>query len=499
MSEKPVNNIRYLRQNALEQERKIMENYFNDFINNYGVDVTYYRNDIKFPDQIDLTPSLTGLENLIYGESSNMSYYLSGGMVIYLEVENDIFEMNKYGTYPNENINIYFTINDFNTRFASQLGKKKSFYDNVTFSGIVSGPNVVIDVPFVGDDILSGTLSATVTSATGTTSISAFDVSFDTTSGYKIPINPYISKTKYYTVSGGEYMAGSNGTVTMTTSTYTGSAQVGVLYYEPESTSKYHSNIMPQVGDFFRMSFFDDNHEEFEITNIADKMMTPGGFNILLQKYIWKCSAVRRNPSYEDVIGDQQTEETNNDEQLNLESYAIEEITNTIHDYTDNRDDVYGGYENTDSPLVSSEVDTSTVNTSGVIFTFNYSGLSYLVADVYNLYFFNKSGDSIRLSDDTRSTGTIPTDIIGLKYLRTDGDNLFYVNNSEESWQLTNNFDADPYVNEIIDITTIQKQDDDFVTSGMHCILDNNMILYSDGDNLFCMNDSGETTQITNL
>ena len=143
MSERTPRDLRYLRKQSLEQERKIYENYFHDLIYNYGVDTTYFRQDTKYPQRWDLTPTLSGMEDLIYGENSNTSYYLSGDMVIYMEVENDIFELNKWALLPNENINLYFTCGDFSTRFASQLGKKKEFLDSIQFSGTYDGTGTI--------------------------------------------------------------------------------------------------------------------------------------------------------------------------------------------------------------------------------------------------------------------------------------------------------------------------------------------------------------------
>jgi hypothetical protein len=92
---------------------------------------------------------------------------------------------------------------------------------------------------------------------------------------------------------------------------------------------------------------------------------------------------------------------------------------------------------------------------------------------------------------------SIPDDIVGLKYMRADDENLYFVNNHDESWQLTNNFNDDPYVNEIQDLSTIIPQVDGFVTNGIHCVLDKGFFLFSDGINLFAINNDFESTQLT--
>lgn len=135
MSKRSNKNVKYLRRDGLKHERKLFENYFYDLIQNYGVDTSYFKNDIKFPEKVDLTPGVSGLENLIYGEAMDPTFYLSGGIPAYIEIENDVFSLTKFGLQPEENLTVYFAVNDFNTRFASQLGKRKEYADQVSFSG----------------------------------------------------------------------------------------------------------------------------------------------------------------------------------------------------------------------------------------------------------------------------------------------------------------------------------------------------------------------------
>jgi hypothetical protein len=460
MSETTPNDLRFMRRNSLEQERKIFENYFHDLIYNYGLDTEYFRQDTKYPEKWDLTPTLSGLEDLIYGENANTTYYLSGDMIIYVEIENDIFELNKWALMPNENISLYFTVNDFSTKFASQLGSKKNFADTIEFTGTHTGTGTLeISGAFIANDILSGIISTSIpASSTGSVEVSSFSVDIDTDVGYKIPINEHIAISNNYTVSGGEYTGASYGTITMGLTSYTCEAVVGVLYYEPTSPNQFNTTIMPQVGDFFRMPFFDGNYEEYEITNIADRVLTTDGINPLLGKYIWKCSAVRRAPSFEDVIGEDQMESNAMQNIQNLQANAIENIADTINDYSNNDDDVYGGYGDTGDYLTSPPIDVSNYDVSGVVFEFDY-GPSYILSDGKNLYFRNENDITTLLSDDSRVSETIPETFAGLGYMRTDGEDLFFVNNDETSWQLTSNFKQDPYVQSIIDVSNMVPSD----------------------------------------
>mgnify|MGYP001228570681 CR=1 FL=1 len=335
MSLRSNTNVKFLRKNGLKQERKLFENYFHDLIQNYGLDTVYYRHDIKFPEKLDLTSNLSGLENLIYGESMDKSFYLSGDIPVYIDVQTDIFELNKFGIQPQENLDIYFSVNDFNTRFSSQLGERKEYKEIINFSGTMPGTawqasGISYTIPFTAstrdyDDEYStvrlendpnedseynldlykgagliGSISTTTVSASGNYQINSFTVNFDTTKGLKIPINPHIASSDYYKISGGSYTAGAFGSITVGTSSYSGSAVVGALYYVQTPPNVYNRNIQPNVGDFFRLSF-KQRSQDYEITNIVDRTITPDGINPLLGKYVWKCNAVRRIEDHETI------------------------------------------------------------------------------------------------------------------------------------------------------------------------------------------------------
>ena len=523
MSERTPRDLRYLRKGSLEQERKIFENYFKDLIYNYGVDTIYFRHNTQYPEKLDTTPKMDGLEDLIYGENSNMEYYLSGEMVVYIEIENDIFELTKYGLQPNENITLYFTVNDFNTKFATELGSKREFVDTIQFTNTFSFDVQYVyhegeEVGYNGESVsydssesqsielssnftisgLSGSIYTEIPyGSSGSIQISSFDVFVNVDEGYKIPVNKYIAKSEDYVVKGGDYMGASFGTANVGTSSCECTARVGVIYYEPVSPNTYNTNIMPQVGDFFRMPFFDGTYEEYEITNIADRIMTADGINPLLGKYIWKCQSVRRAPSHEEVIGGTEMENKANPEIQNLNSYAIDELANSINDYEYSGDDkVYGGYNDTGSYLITSEINLEDYTVSGIVFEFDY-GPSYLLTDGHNLYFRNGNGITTLLSDDTHISMTIPTEVVGLKYMRSDGENLYFVNNNNTSWKLTDSFMENEYLNSIQDLSTVVPQSNGFATNGIHCILDKGFILFSDGINLYAVNEDMESTQLT--
>ena len=538
MSERPTTNVRYLRTRSLDQEQALYANYYKDLIENFGIEATYFRHETKFPNSLDLTPSGEGIENLIYGENTDPNYYLSGDMDIYIEVENDVFEMDKYGITPNENITIYFSVGDFNSRYASRLGGQRLFTGSKTFTGSFSNSPTAsaytLTTPFVVSSRVSNSTKTNYASALATLSGTSFvnivntfgwtksissvpvgtiigglsqqhidfpHMKIASGTGYKLPINPYIAEEKYYSViSGSDFVGSQFGSINFTSAasvvTFSGTLSTNINYYDPSSTSKYEENISPQVGDFFRMQFFDDNQEEFEITQIMDDTLLSDGINPLLGVYVWKCTAVRRIPSYEDVVGEQQTEaEMFNDEIQNIQSTAIEKIADTIHDYTDGEDLIYGGYENDDSPFTASTLTPSSTQFAGKLFAFE-QGPSYLYTDSINLYYQDESENVFNLTQDSATSDFgVPDKFVNIKMLKSDGEDLYFVNTNNGSYKLTDSYKENPHVNTMLNLQSpyFTKSHE---SSGIYMTLDKGLFLYSDGSNLFCINEDLESTQI---
>tara|TARA_A100001011_G_scaffold397655_1_gene499384 strand:+ start:158 stop:1840 length:1683 start_codon:yes stop_codon:yes gene_type:complete len=560
MSERPTTNVRYLRGQSLDQEQTLFANYYKDLIENFGIESTYFRHDTKFPNSLDTTPSGLGVENLIYGENTDPNYFLSGGMDIYIEVENDVFEMSKYGITPNENITIYFSVGEFNSKFASRLGNVTTLTKRNTFTKTISsteasGFQQTLTVPFTvsGDftgssflssnGVLSGNaeismLSLNASAFTETVStinfpagdyqnnsyitrppgsfpsstiLSPATLSLNTSAGYKLAINPYIKQSGYYSAVSGDvdFVGTGAGTLSFTrqsqlgnyttaasTISITGDMNVSVDYYNTQSSSVYENAITPQVGDFFRMDFFDDNHEEFEITNVYYDQLISDGISPLLGTYIWKCQAVRRIPSHETVSGVTNNEEKVSDleEIQNLESYALENIADTINEYS-GEDDVYGGYENSNSPFVN-ELTPSATQSAGKIFTFD-QGPSYLYTDSINLFFKDKNSSVTNITDiPGSSVANVPDGQIHIEMMKSDGEDLYFINTNSQSVKLTNNFREDTHLNAVVNLNSPYFTKS-HTTSGTYMTLERGLFLFSDGTNLFCLNEDLESTNLT--
>jgi hypothetical protein len=231
-------------------------------------------------------------------------------------------------------------------------------------SGNVSSGSGIIRGDVINSD-LSGYTSAEVSFG------SSGDVSgifTGTYTRYPKPHVDYFYKTEAYServVNGtlsGTYVGSLDGNLSGTLS---GFAAGDLSYFVDTSTNDYEGpnwKIAPKVGDFFRLDFHDDNHEEYEITELIDRNLQIDGINPLLQKYVWRMACVRRDPSYEDVIGtdgnlnpdipggggEKEEEFTRNKFESNE---WIEDASNDILDYSStyidgelNCDDIYGSY-----------------------------------------------------------------------------------------------------------------------------------------------------------
>ena len=122
-----LNEIRYLKRQNLDEEAKLIGNMYRDIIRQYGIDCNYYK--IKIP-HLEYFKNIIDENALLinsYGEDSQPDYSISTIMLTYMEVENDIFQLNKYGVIPNMDVNFYFDSTDFACSLAYKLGQLKEY------------------------------------------------------------------------------------------------------------------------------------------------------------------------------------------------------------------------------------------------------------------------------------------------------------------------------------------------------------------------------------
>jgi len=346
----PVRELRFLKKSNVAETQKLYKNYYHDLIHSYGIDVVYFRRDLSFYE------SPSGRADYTYGEDTTATYFLTANMVIFQEQMGDAFLLNKFGIDTNADATIYMTRDDFTEQFRSKIGTPTSAYVVSYLSGdILGGVGIVSGMVFSDD--LSGITSGSVTTSTSGTFTAPY-------SGVVVPlqspVNPDIKNVDYYDY-GNRLMSGTlSGSVTVTTDVFgsgvcTGSCSGILNYFLPTAVkSGPYWDISPQVGDFFRLSYPDNTQEDYEISMLSDRNLQTDGLNPLLSKYIWKCNATRKDPSYEVAPdGTQASAEENTTTTPIHESEINQVVSDEIFEYDTSAvdssdgagsDDVYGKY-----------------------------------------------------------------------------------------------------------------------------------------------------------
>jgi len=349
----PMSQIRYLKQDNLKSIQRIQANYFKEIIDQFGVVVDYFKHDITYPEQFRDT-----YENYVYGEANELTYSLSAKLPIYLEFDNDAFILNQYGIQPQQNAVLNVMIDEFNFQFPERGTPTNLILNTTSATSEVSAGSAIMSYPITADSgFISGEISGIfalsgytfTTSVSGITNIQFYNYNdrVAVNSDIKLPLYYDYIKTHFsnfiYTYSGNVDVSG-NGSVSGTLS--------GLISYNKLSDfDDFRRCIKPEVGDYIRLPFFDDNHEEYILTNVRDRALTPNGVNPLLNKYLWICDLVRRDYSEEDTTKEEHT----NTDVINIDRDKQEDISDIEFDYTNEKADrenidkeksdrMYGGY-----------------------------------------------------------------------------------------------------------------------------------------------------------
>ena len=330
----------------------------NQAISNYGTDLQYFRKfNTFFKDEEENN------SNLVYGEDTTAEYYASGMIRAFISVENMSWNFNNIGLESVEQVNIVISIENFEQAFSDQISKIETKYFEVPVSGNtinneltgkITTPEFDADIygtfqdnlivknvkPKLIDKKINNNFPFSHTYQHNSSEISGF-LSGKLKHDDEIPFS-------VYGVLKGEL-------------TYHNRKNV-------EDSSTW--NLAPQVGDYFKLSTSSGIDEEWEITQIYNKILTSkGGINPLLGKYIFNCSAVKRQASYEKYSNELEMREPDTDinEIFNAKNYENNESRNfsknnktgknklnettevlgkNVFEYDDQSDSTYGGYQN---------------------------------------------------------------------------------------------------------------------------------------------------------
>lgn len=330
----------------------------NQAISNYGTDLQYFRKFNTFFKEEEENNS-----NLVYGEDTTAEYYASGMIRAFISVENMSWNFNNIGLESVEQVNIVISIENFEQAFSDQISKIETKYFEVPVSGNtinneltgkITTPEFDADIygtfqdnlivknvkPKLIDKKINNNFPFSHTYQHNSSEISGF-LSGKLKHDDEIPFS-------VYGVLKGEL-------------TYHNRKNV-------EDSSTW--NLAPQVGDYFKLSTSSGIDEEWEITQIYNKILTSkGGINPLLGKYIFNCSAVKRQASYEKYSNELEMREPDTDinEIFNTKNYENNESRNfsknnktgknklnettevlgkNVFEYDDQSDFTYGGYQN---------------------------------------------------------------------------------------------------------------------------------------------------------
>lgn len=426
-------NLRYIKRIQLEQEQKLMFNYYQDLIRSYGVDVLYIKRDNNF-----ITSGTNS--DIIYGHQTNPKYMLSANMITYMEVDSSVLALNGLGIIPQDELTFYFSINDFAVAFANEISQYKE-YPIATLSGYLPYTATTISKSF-SSEVIEGTFSYNLSSTTSGANIHIEPpTSGLSDASYSVITNPYIHSSFSSLIQGGYvnpnlFLTYNKGTYKNQLKTfYTISGYV--LYSDLELALKNSTKIRPYVGDIVLIDFpGGEQQEQYEINEIVSRKPTSNdGLNPLLGKYVYKCKAIRRIASQEEVTNidtDAQAEKytENMMDIIKKTQHDKETIFKNINDYSETTDDeVYGGYESASALIKDPDiyaVDTFSLG-SPIIQDFNNN--TSILTDGNNLYFQHDATYSSLTNNTPLCSYTefdFPQNIPQIMYLKIRDGNIYF-------------------------------------------------------------------------
>lgn len=410
VNQNSLSELRYLRSQNLKQESKIVGNWYRDLLHSYGVDCKYYKLKIPYPEIFRTVVDQNNIVRAAYGEDPDPNYKISAEMITYMEVENDIFQLNKFGAFPSTTVNFYFDSKDFATALASKLGQFKEYKID----------EQIIDIEFTADeaeDFKNLTVPFTCKILSGECTIPfGEDFEFDVDKPAELPVevvstsephldfpvNEYIYKSFNYTLSApnaDDFVLTFKFIVKETyPGTYKLSGKLGgaVLFRDLSLISKYAEEIHPEVGDIVTIDFPDSkSREQYQLTETVDMNLASDGINPLLHRYVWKCKAIRYVPNASSEIPEKNLANERVLEKMDAENFASEIIAKKISEYPDNEDKIYGGYERNETyqdtnnvPESKKKVLLESISDSGsMIDIMSFSSGAALKTNGFDLYF----------------------------------------------------------------------------------------------------------------
>lgn len=458
VNQNSLDELRYIRRENLKQESKIVGNWYRDVLRSYGVDCNYYKLKIPYPEVFKTVVDQNNIVRAAYGEDPDPNYKVSAEMITYMEVENDIFQLNKFGAFPSTNVNFYFDSKDFATALAYKLGQFKEYkvdeqiitieftadeaedFQDLTipfYSKILSGE---CTIPFGGD--FSFDLDKKASLPVEVVKADPPELDF--------PVNEYIYRSFNYSLSAVEADDIVLSFDFIVKETYPGIYKLqgkltgAVLFRDLSLISKYAEDIHPEVGDVVTIDFPDaKSREQYQITEAVDINLASDGINPLLHRYIWKCKAIRYVPNASSEIPEKNLANERVLEKMDADNFASEIIAKKISEYPENEDEIYGGYERNEKyqdlnnvPESKKKVLIESVEDSGsLIDIMAFSSGATLKTNGFDLYFKSPANNWFKLTQFA-SNGKYCEATEEIDFVKATDDMLVFTNITGEEYIL---------------------------------------------------------------
>ena len=486
-----IDELRYIKRQNLEQEARVVGNYYRDLIRSYGIDCRYWKLNtsefINFKGIIDENARLLRA----YGCNVNPCYNCSADMITYMEVQTDILQLQKWGLNPSMDVTFYFDSMDFACWLATKCGQLKEYPIEETdiycevpecTSAFVEhdGEKVWLssyEFPyelgvgwnqFYKCDMLSGKFQAILTGYDPENLDQEYTMVCDPYEhvdfNVKFPVNKDLYRSMKHVIENDDYLE------TLLYLTYkikkvkVGAAEDGseqfkfylvgklhgsVLFYDTDALGKYAEMIHPMVGDVVEIDFPDDkSREKYEITECFDRQISQDGINPLLHKYIWKCKARRYVNAGEEGAPPASEADERIEEMHRLDQTISEEVAEAVSMYPDQEDAAYGGYDGVidhydkDAPKPTHEK-YDFIDDGTAIDIHRFACGSKLVTNGYELLFITGGGDAYQITTNSLELpykhALIEQD---LRWLKASDSCVAFINIEGESTKIAVDYEA---------------------------------------------------------
>ena len=476
-----IEELRFIRRQNLNEEAKVMGNYYRDLIRQFGIDCTYYKLDTSTFNEFKTTIDRNAILKRAYGVEQNPDYTMSADMVTYVTVDQDVFALNKIGLVPQVDVEFVFDSNDFACALATKLGQYREYKieDTEIVCEVPSPEEVSDESPYELQLGYNDTYKCKMLQGRFQALLGNYELGKEYTitclpyehTQFKVqfPVNDELYWSLKHKIESDDFLE------TLLRLTFkvdrvvtrklqhdhveckyvlSGKLHGSILFFDIDSIGKYVEKIHPSVGDIVEIDFPDrNNREKYEITECIDKQLTPDGINPLMHKYVWKCKAKRYINSHEDLAPELNEADKRIQERQDYDAMVQEEVAKNISLYPDNEDDVYGGMDGVikeyDKQRPEEQEDKrqkyECLDENSAIVIMKFACGSKLVTDGYELIFVDKQKNAyiVAKSEIPPNAGEVVFES-GLRWLKSTESQIVFVNIEGQSTVLA----KDSYVPE---------------------------------------------------